>query len=643
MANWPIDPGKQIQWAKQPEYTARLLSLVASLNHRADQHCVFTPKGTGKGRIIADITDRLFCTLPYDHDRVEKQRASVQRRINQIGSNYQSDIRALQYDPYRVQPVLDNIRVYNPHWDLIRSILHDHPDFPHWDPDEPDQFLQEQDEQDDRLGRAQMQDVDYHPIASGSGLYQQQQPPPPPPRGPAQSLLAHVPAPGDSHRRDNYHARLADHTDANAVAGPSNPRPIPSYKYPAAAGGPIASGSGSGSASASGAGSGSGARPNGALKRPRSPSGNRSPSPQRRYVPGPANPNADVAARERQLAAREQAVIDGYKRVGFGHIKLAAAAAAQQPEAGFSPGAALAAREAAIEERERELEEVIEEIAQFDAYQELQRQAEVVQPPAAPAPAPPVAPAPPAAAAAAAPAPVQPPAPPPPPAAAHPAPANANANVPPDPNANANDNQGPNHAAAVAAQVDADDDEPPLAECPKCSFPLSAVPAADAESHLRACLDSEGASLAECPVCEASLSGMESAAERERHVDACCRGLGGTTTAVGGLAGDESAGLGGRAALAAARGSGGETKRQKREHVVFVSDEKTIPKDEKTGEPLECIMCFDEFEAEQRLARLSCYCLYHEECIVSYWENPSKFCPTHRELDTAPEVQMRAI
>lgn len=82
-------------------------------------------------------------------------------------------------------------------------------------------------------------------------------------------------------------------------------------------------------------------------------------------------------------------------------------------------------------------------------------------------------------------------------------------------------------------------------------------------------------------------------------------------------------------------------------------------------------MCFDEFEAEQRLARLSCYCLYHEECIVSYWENPSsasrrvsspwsfgdvlqkvadylaestsEFCPTHRELDTTSEMQMRAI
>lgn len=58
-----------------------------------------------------------------------------------------------------MQKKIDNIRVYNPHWDLIRSILHDHPDFPHWDPDEPDQFLKEQEEQDDRLGRAQMQGV----------------------------------------------------------------------------------------------------------------------------------------------------------------------------------------------------------------------------------------------------------------------------------------------------------------------------------------------------------------------------------------------------------------------------------------------------------------------------------------------------
>lgn len=83
-------------------------------------------------------------------------------------------------------------------------------------------------------------------------------------------------------------------------------------------------------------------------------------------------------------------------------------------------------------------------------------------------------------------------------------------------------------------------------------------------------------------------------------------------------------------------------------------------------------MCLDEFAVEQRLARLSCYCLYHEECIVSYWRNPSsaspflfpsflrtlrasvlqsvtstdigcatEFCPTHRDLDTTPEVQMR--
>lgn len=433
-------------------------------------------------------------------------------------------------------------------------------------------------------------------------------------------------------------------------------------------------------------------------------------------------------------------MIDGYKRIGLGQLDVAAAVVPQQP---FD---SLAAREAAIEERERHLEEAIAEIAAFDAYQDLQRQAEVVQPPPPPAVHPAAAPAP-------APAPVQQPAPPP---AAQAAPANANANAPPDPNANANPNANPNananhdpnHAAAVAVEAEAED-EPPLAECPKCSFPLSAVPAADAESHLRACLDSEGASLAECPVCEASLSGMESAAERERHVDACCRGLGGTSTADGGGAAaagaDESSGPGARAALAAGRGNG-EAKRQKREHVgesffsgiscrffvslpygpvpfaderrssilpagtVFVSDEKTIPKDEKTGQPLEvrvqlslshslaggfaclpllgltgpspcacrtpsrhansasCALTSLKPSSDSRGCRATActtksassrtgrtravrprpFSLPHVGS--SSWKDAdslfginTEFCPTHRELDTTPEVQMRAI
>ncbi|BGP33814.1 hypothetical protein JCM10296v2_005619 [Rhodotorula toruloides] len=150
-----------------------------------------------------------------------------------------------------------------------------------------------------------------------------------------------------------------------------------------------------------------------------------------------------------------------------------------------------------------------------------------------------------------------------------------------------------------------------FASCPKCAFPLLDLSPSEAETHLRSCLDSSGATVTECPVCGMLMDGF---AEREveKHVDDCCKGVGGS---------------GSKAA---------------REHVVFIADSKTVPKDEKTGEALECIMCFDEFEPSQRLARLSCYCCYHEACIVEYWQNPSKFCPTHRELDTTQEIEMRS-
>uniref|UniRef100_A0A0K3CRR5 RING-type E3 ubiquitin transferase n=1 Tax=Rhodotorula toruloides TaxID=5286 RepID=A0A0K3CRR5_RHOTO len=149
-----------------------------------------------------------------------------------------------------------------------------------------------------------------------------------------------------------------------------------------------------------------------------------------------------------------------------------------------------------------------------------------------------------------------------------------------------------------------------FASCPKCAFPLLDLSPSEAETHLRSCLDSSGATVTECPVCGMRMDGFTER-EVEKHVDDCCKGVGGS---------------GSKAA---------------REHVVFIADAKTVPKDEKTGEALECIMCFDEFEPSQRLARLSCYCCYHEACIVEYWQNPSKFCPTHRELDTTQEIEMR--
>lgn len=45
-------------------------------------------------------------------------------------------------------------------------------------------------------------------------------------------------------------------------------------------------------------------------------------------------------------------------------------------------------------------------------------------------------------------------------------------------------------------------------------------------------------------------------------------------------------------------------------------------------------MCFDDFEPAQRLARLACFCVFHEACATTWWApkadgSRGKFCPVH--------------
>ncbi|GAA6031295.1 hypothetical protein JCM8097_005589 [Rhodosporidiobolus ruineniae] len=182
-------------------------------------------------------------------------------------------------------------------------------------------------------------------------------------------------------------------------------------------------------------------------------------------------------------------------------------------------------------------------------------------------------------------------------------------------------------AAAAVAAVAAEDDS--LSHCPVCDAPLSALPASDSEAHLARCLSShtsggageaEGAYLPACPACGTSFEGTNgppgtlghgrqwTRERREEHVMSCVSGGGG---------------------------------RAVREHVVFVADEKSAPKDDKTGEYLECTFCFDSLAPSESLARLNCHCVYHAACVEEYWQQPGRWCPTHRELDTEREVEMR--
>ena len=48
--------------------------------------------------------------------------------------------------------------------------------------------------------------------------------------------------------------------------------------------------------------------------------------------------------------------------------------------------------------------------------------------------------------------------------------------------------------------------------------------------------------------------------------------------------------------------------------------------DESKGE--ECVICFDEFEKGQIVARLPCLCIYHKGCLDD-WFKVNNVCPQH--------------
>ncbi|BGP18145.1 hypothetical protein JCM10213_007751 [Rhodosporidiobolus nylandii] len=194
--------------------------------------------------------------------------------------------------------------------------------------------------------------------------------------------------------------------------------------------------------------------------------------------------------------------------------------------------------------------------------------------------------------------------------------------VPPPPAPNANP-----AAAAPNPALQAHGSGLLLDSCPVCSLPLSGPESAN-EAHLRACLDGAsgggGAVVMECPVCGLSFEGSGGGGgwteeKKAKHVDECCNGV--------------------------VRGAevGGGRRGKVREHVVFIADEKTAPKDERTGEILECTFCFDPLSpsSSDPLARLSCHCIFHEACIADYWKTPGKWCPVHREMDEVGETEMR--
>lgn len=43
----------------------------------------------------------------------------------------------------------------------------------------------------------------------------------------------------------------------------------------------------------------------------------------------------------------------------------------------------------------------------------------------------------------------------------------------------------------------------------------------------------------------------------------------------------------------------------------------------------ECSMCLEDFEPGAKMARLECFCRFHEVCIRTWWERKPGMCPVH--------------
>ncbi|TPX75968.1 hypothetical protein CcCBS67573_g02756 [Chytriomyces confervae] len=93
----------------------------------------------------------------------------------------------------------------------------------------------------------------------------------------------------------------------------------------------------------------------------------------------------------------------------------------------------------------------------------------------------------------------------------------------------------------------------------------------------------------ECPVCQKSLLRMQSKEEMEAHVASCL------TKSVAD---------------------------------VVVSGNRYIVQTLKENVEGECVICFNDMEIGERVARLNCLCLYHETCIKS-WFKKKGACPVH--------------
>lgn len=135
----------------------------------------------------------------------------------------------------------------------------------------------------------------------------------------------------------------------------------------------------------------------------------------------------------------------------------------------------------------------------------------------------------------------------------------------------------------------------------------------------------------ECPVCgtrEQPFGPYGVTADRERHVEQCLRShfafsAGPSTRAVPGpgVEQPENPSI-----------SEMPSPSLRQRMLVYYATEKDCF--DESGEPQECVICFEEFQSGDEMGRLECLCRFHRTCIRSWWatKGPGS-CPTHQLHD----------
>ncbi|KAF2822636.1 FYVE-domain-containing protein [Ophiobolus disseminans] len=166
--------------------------------------------------------------------------------------------------------------------------------------------------------------------------------------------------------------------------------------------------------------------------------------------------------------------------------------------------------------------------------------------------------------------------------------------------------------------------------------PFTAVPASNIPTQQPPRPRRQIAEEDECPICGNELppkgpSGDE--ADRTQHIEECIA-LHSASPAAAPLTQTTSASLPTQRSRGMSNAGEGASNASRMSHAArgmfpFTATEKDCI--DADGNEEECIICFEEYEAGDKMARLVCWCKFHEKCIKEWWSKKGRgACPTHQ-------------